>query len=56
MLYLLWKLFSDDSNLFIANKDPCLLNSIFNNAINKLNIWFIANRLSLNLDKLVTWF
>jgi len=30
------KLFADDTNLFIASKDPCILNSTFNDAINKL--------------------
>jgi len=45
------KLFADDTNLFIASKNPCLLNSTVNDAVNKLNIWFIANRLGLNLDK-----
>jgi len=45
------KLFADDTNLFITDKDPPLLNSTANEAINKLNNWFIANRLSLNVDK-----
>ena len=45
------KLFADDTNLFIANKDPFLLNIIANEAINNLNKWFITNRLSLNVDK-----
>jgi len=53
MLYLIKpsSYFADDTNLFIASKDPYLLNSTVNDAINKLSIWFIAKRLSLNLDK-----
>ena len=44
------KLFADDTNLFIASKNPDHLNTIANDAINDLNIWFIANRLGLHLD------
>jgi len=33
------KLFADDTNLFIASKDPCLHNSTVNDVTNKLNIW-----------------
>ena len=45
------KLFADDTNLFVASKSLILLNSTANEAIKCLNVWFIANRLSLNLDK-----
>ena len=45
------KLFTDDTYLFIASKNPDHLNTIANDAIDDLNIWFIANRLSLHLDK-----
>jgi len=45
------KLFADDTNLFIASKNPDHLNTIANDAINDLNTWFIANRLGLHLDK-----
>ena len=45
------KLFAGDTNLFIASKNPDHLNTIANAAINDLNRWFIANRLSLNPDK-----
>jgi len=45
------KLFADNTNLFIASKDTCLINLTVNDDINKHNHWFIANRLSLNLDK-----
>jgi hypothetical protein len=38
------KLFADDTNLFIADKDPLLLNNTANEAIIKLNNWFIAKR------------
>ena len=46
------KLFADDTNLFISTTDQYLLNSIANEAMSNLNSWFIANRLSLNLDKM----
>jgi len=42
------KLFAGDTNLFIASKYQ--LSRLIYDAINKLNIWFISNRLSLNLD------
>lgn len=45
------KLFADDTNLFVTNKDPFLLNIIANEAVNSLNVWFLANKLSLNVDK-----
>ena len=47
------KMFADDTNLFIASKNPDHLNTIANAAVDDLNIslWLIANRHSLNLDK-----
>jgi len=45
------KLFADDTNLFISTTNQSVLNSIANEAMSNLNSWFIANRLSLNLDK-----
>jgi len=45
------KLLADDTNLFVRNEDLFLLNSTANEAINKLNKWFLTNRLSLNVDK-----
>jgi len=37
--------------LFIENKDPFLLNNAAHEAINNLNNWFIANKLTLIVDK-----
>ena len=45
------KLFADDTNLFISCTDLSLLNYKPNSAIDVLNKWFIANKLSLNLTK-----
>ena len=44
-------MFTDDTKLFLTNKD---INKLFNDAnveIQKLLIWFKANKLSLNLIK-----
>ena len=44
-------MFTDDTKLFLTNKDT---NKLFNDAnveIQKLLIWFKANKLSLNLIK-----
>jgi hypothetical protein len=45
------KLFADDTNMFIydSNLDDAKKKAI--NCINKLNVWFTANKLSLNLTK-----
>jgi len=43
--------FADDTNLFIEHKYLFLLNSTANEAINNPSNWFIANMLSLNVDK-----
>jgi hypothetical protein len=45
------KLFADDTNLFISSKSIDLLSMSANNALTKLHLWFLANRLSLNVDK-----
>ena len=45
------KLFADDTNLFVTNRDPVLLNNTANEDINNLNKWFIVNKFSLNVDK-----
>ena len=45
------KLFADDTNLFVTNKDPFLLNTTANEVIYKLNKWFLTHRLSLNIDR-----
>lgn len=45
------KLFADDANLFISNPDLQVAIDIANQSSNHLNKWFIANKLSLNIDK-----
>ena len=45
------KLFADDTNLFLSCKDVDSLNQKANLCIRRLNDWFLANRLSINLDK-----
>ena len=44
-------LFADDTNVFVSHKDKDCLTDILNAELNKLSIWFRANRLSLNLKK-----
>ena len=44
-------LFADDTNVFVSHKDKDCLTNILNAELNKLSIWFRANRLSLNLKK-----
>ena len=44
-------MFADDTNLFYSNKD---INTAFlkvNNELQKINEWFISNKLSLNVTK-----
>ena len=44
-------MFADDTNLFLSNKD---INKQFNDMnveLQKMSIWFKANKLSLNLTK-----
>ena len=44
-------MFADDTNLFYSNKD---INTAFlkvNDELQKINEWFISNKLSLNLKK-----
>ena len=44
-------LFADDTNFFVSEKDPVILNNILNNELNKLSAWFAASELSLNISK-----
>ena len=44
-------LFADDTNVFLSHKDADCLANILNTELNKLSIWFRANKLSLNLKK-----
>ena len=45
------KLFADDTNLFVAGPSLVSVNLTAIDSINCLNQWFIANKLSLNIDK-----
>ena len=44
-------LFADDSNILICDKDPKKLTDMANSELNKISLWFRANKLSLNIDK-----
>ena len=44
-------LFVDDTNVFLSHKDADCLANILNTELNKLSIWFRANKLSSNLKK-----
>ena len=44
-------LFADDTNIFLSHKSAESLYEIMNNELNKVAIWFTANRLTLNVDK-----
>ena len=44
-------LFADDTNVFMAHKDLNYLSDMLNLEMDKLSIWFKANKLSLNLKK-----
>ena len=49
--YLLFILFADDTNLFFSCKDMLHLFNTVNSELDKLSIWFKANKLSLNIKK-----
>jgi hypothetical protein len=44
-------LFADDTNAFCSGKDITELSLIMNNELNKLDVWFSINKLSLNIGK-----
>ena len=44
-------IFADDTNLFFSHSDPHTLQSYLNDELDKINIWFKCNKLSLNIDK-----
>ena len=48
-------LFADDTNVFMSHKDPNCLLDMLNLEMDKLSIWFKANKLSLNLNKTNLW-
>jgi len=45
------KLFADDTNIFLFNKKIDILFLEANETLNQFNIWFRANKLSLNTEK-----
>jgi len=45
------KLFADDTNIFIFHQDISMINIMANEYMFSLSQWFIANKLSLNIDK-----
>ena len=47
------KLYADDTNLFLNDSDPDILCSRSNLCLDSLHHWFLANKLSVNLDKTV---
>ena len=44
-------MFADDTNLFCTHRDIKYLFSTVNNELEKINEWFISNKLSLNVEK-----
>ena len=42
------KLFADDTNLFVFGESFSIVNQKANGCLNKLYMWFIANKPSLN--------
>ena len=44
-------LYADDSNLFISGSDLKNTCAILNDELQKVNQWFLANKLKLNIDK-----
>jgi hypothetical protein len=45
------KLFADDTNMFVKADNLNLLNTECNYYLAELNVWFLSNRLSLNIEK-----
>jgi len=44
-------LFADDTNIFYSNKSHTVLTEVVNRELILLSSWFLANRLTLNVDK-----
>ena len=44
-------MFADDTNLFFSNCDILVLFATVNSEFSKINQWFLANNLSLNVTK-----
>ena len=45
------RLFADDSNIFVADKDPIVLKSKMVSKMNDLNLWFTSNKMTNNVSK-----
>ena len=45
------KHFADDTNIFVHGRDTPRLSQMTNLCLKKINEWFVANKLSLSLDK-----
>ena len=44
--------FADDTNVFCADSDLTRLVKAINTELDKLNVWFAVNKLSLNVNKM----
>ena len=44
-------LFADDTNIFYTDKNISIVHKVLNVELEKLNLWFKVNKLSLNIDK-----
>ena len=44
-------LYADDTTVTVSGSNPLMLTELLNEELSKLNTWFIANRLSLNVSK-----
>ena len=44
-------LFADDTNMLYSDANINNLNNVVNSELDKLNTWFIINKLSLNVSK-----
>ena len=44
-------MFADDTNVFMSHKDPNYLSVMLHSEMDKLSIWFKANKHSLKLKK-----
>ena len=46
-------MFADDTNLFYAERDMKKLFETVNNEVQKISQWFIFNKLSINVTKII---
>ena len=44
-------MYADDANLFLRHKDTSYLLEMANLQLERINQWFISNKLKLNLSK-----